>query len=987
MRCSVKVGIRVLQWTTRASLLSGLLLCSISVSALADLPFLVKDINIAGEGSYPNELIVFNGETYFPAITGTSGEELWKTDGTDSGTVMVADIRPGSGSSRPIPLIVYSGELYFLADDGIHGRELWKTDGTTVGTELVKDIRPGTEYSWIEELTVVGGQLFFSADDGSNGWELWKTDGTTAGTLMVKDIWPGSTGGLRLGGELVDFAGKLLFSADDGVNGLELWTSDGTTAGTQLVKDINPGSGGSYINDMTYVLLDGNPFVIMAANDGTGGAELWMSQGTESSTSKLKEICPGSCGSSPALFTNFINNAIPSATTQALFVAEDPSSGRELWKTDGTPGGTRLIKNIDGLSTDSAIDDLKVLGVSTVFFSAVDANGRELWKSDGTTAGTMRLTDINPGSGSSMSTTSGLDAMAVVGSEIFFKATDGSNGWELWKYDGASASLVKDIWPGANGSEPERFAVQGSTLYLAATDPDLGRELMKSDGTGAGTVLVKDINTATASSSPGEFAALGTELAFKAEMPGTGVELWKSDGSALGTVPVKDIYPGEESSSPIHLSSMGNSVVFNAWDGVNGRELWRSDGTTAGTRMIKDINPSESSAPDTFVNLNGTLLFAADDGTTGNELWRSNGSAGGTILVMDIRLGTLDGLPTSTGRPVVLDNKMFFQADDGDNGGELWQTDGTLLGTGMVLDINPGAATGIPWYDADELAVYDGAVYFPADNGVEGTELWRTDGTPQGTFRVKDISTGSSSSDPNDLLVVGDMLFFTAYDEVDSNPQLWKTDGTEGGTVKITSGLNYPYGLFLAGGQLYFREDDGIIDEEIWRTDGSAAGTHRVADIWPGPTGSDPDFLGDLGGLVLFKAETPDHGMEPWVSDGTAAGTHMLQDIYTGAAESNPSYYGVAGGIHYFSASDGNTGKELWAIVPSCPGSLNLSGRRLIGDVDFESTGQIGGTDLQVSNGAIVSLTAGNGVVLGPDVRFAIGVNVSVNIDPAADCL
>ncbi len=425
--------------------------------------------------------------------------------------------------------------------------------------------------------------------------------------------------------------------------------------------------------------------------------------------------------------------------------------------------------------------------------------------------------------------------LGSLNSTVFFAATDGTTGDELWKSDGTvgGTALLKEIGPGTqSGSQPRNWTNLNGELFFDAEDVNHGRELWKTDGTTAGTILVKDINPGPNSSMfMGALrpANIKGTLYFGADDGVSGIELWKSDGTEAGTVLVKDINPGPGDSVPGSFTELNGNVLFTAHDDINGQALWKTDGTTAGTVLVKDFFPGTTGlAVLVGEKLNGIVFVAADDGINGRELWKTDGTSAGTVLVKDIRPGPSGSINSfSTRVNVIFKNMYFFAADDGASGEELWQSDGTTAGTVMVKDINPGLfAASNPGSTflsgTGGHAILNDVLLFSARSGNLGRELWQSDGTSSGTVLVKEIRPGELSSDPHFFTVVGDTLFFAA--------------------------------------------DDGSVGEELWRSDGTTLGTALVKDINPGAPSSFASELANVNGTLFFNAFEPVAGQELWAA-------------------------------------------------------------------------------------------------------------------------
>jgi len=250
---------------------------------------------------------------------------------------------------------------------------------------------------------------------------------------------------------------------------------------------------------------------------------------------------------------------------------------------------------------------------------------------------------------------------------------------------------------------------------------------------------------------------------------------------------VKDIKPGAGSSGFCELNSLGNRLYFSADDGAHGHELWVTDGTPKGTTLFKDIYPGEKGALQNqnyhgYPLFGGRLFFWADDGTHGVELWITDGTPEGTTLLKDIYPGTGRSGPnqiTSFG------GRLFFSADDGTHGLELWVTDGTPEGTRLFKDINPGNPPAMRTEGSQDFVALGDRLFFAADDGAHGMELWVTDGTPEGTSLVKDLRPGP-----------GGGLKCIQYGQM--------------GCGSFVDFFVHP------GGTLFFTADDGVHGYELW---------------------------------------------------------------------------------------------------------------------------------------------------------------------------
>ena len=852
---------------------------------------LVADVNQTPslQQSNPAQFTALGSTVIFVATSGAEGQELWKTDGTPGGTVLVKDIRPGNVGSNPVILGVVGTTAFLTANDGVHGAELWKTDGTAAGTVLVKDIFPGPEGGNPLSGAAHQGKLYFSAQDYDRNYEVWTSDGTDAGTVKVLELQFSNVNPGSNPANFISTGPTLFFTASTDALGTRLYASDGTSGGTATVPNV--GSIGFFVSTVM------NSVLYFRGNDATHGDELWRTDGTSNGTVMVKDINPGTGSGGPSQMLA-VGNTL-------YFDGSSVPYDRELWKSDGTANGTVMVKKINPSVASFATADptgFKAVGSEIYFFANDGTHGIELWKSDGTANGTVLVTDLAPGGGfynggRVTDTSTAPETLEVIGSNVYF---------------------------------------YGTTLPSNASGFSSGGELWKSDGTANGTVMVKQLVPAPANAMIRQMKAVGSLLYFSAQQPGGGTEPYVTDGTSNGTMMLKDISSATASSNPANLTPSGGKLFFTANDGVNGRELWVVDGTGAHLTFATDTNHLDTSIEGVEA-LNGTVFFGSSTNAANSDyqLWRSDGTAPGTYLISTA--SPLSGLTTIPGGSTdftnhhlfhAAGNLMYFSAYTPSYGEELWRSDGTAAGTFMLQDMTPGP----DGTSFGEAAALGNVLYFVPSTPAYGSELWRSDGTVAGTHIVKAIGSGGFGSDPSGLTPFGGTLYFSA-DGDGVGTELYKTNGTAAGTTLVkdvnqdgssfagfTTPLNGTTLLFNALNAVYFNH--GPMGFELWKTNGTAAGTMMVKDIYPGTNSSNPMGLVDTGagayqfgvvnGVAFFSASDGSHGSELWKSDGTAAGTVMVKDIVPGPSSSDPSAMVVVGDkVYFFVTISGST--QLWS--------------------------------------------------------------------------
>ncbi len=493
---------------------------------------------------------------------GVHGSELWLFPADGSAPGMVADLSPGAAWSRILSLGEKDGsQLLDFAGD------LWITDGTATGTALVAPFARTVSPSHPTGLTDAGELLYFVArlPIQNHGGHPGRSDGTGPGTRLLTGDFGG--GNVVDGVSVLD-NGTAIGTTDIGEASL-VWSAQGEEA-VPLVElwewcDVRHTCPIGYIPPSA-----GSVSLFSGWSEGQGG-EPWSLDGTPAGTGVFLDLVSGAESSEPAAWVDLGD--------EVWFAAVDAAGNESVWRSEGTPATTSPLRLVGDESSGRLMTLWPIDAAAGRFYfpRPRDESSADLWYVDSPATEPLLV------HGGFARWGIGRPLGVVAGKVLFVarEAKDPGFGEELWVSDGTAAGtrLLRDLHPGPEGSEIQGGAVVGERLVFTACEPVAGCEVWRSDGTTAGTVRLLDLVPGTASSRPRGFTRIGDLVYFTAERLATGREIWATDGTAAGTFQLPEIATGpwpsvEPSWDEARDFALWQDRIFFGGDDGTGSELW-----------------------------------------------------------------------------------------------------------------------------------------------------------------------------------------------------------------------------------------------------------------------------------------------------------------------------------------------------------------------------------------------------------------------------
>lgn len=776
---------------------------------------------------------------------------------------------------------------------------------------LVRDIANSTADAQLSselmfEAAVAGRAIFWAPDSVGYRWTLWGTDGTAAGTAPISDLFSYEATSSLSTSPLCFDAGRWMFWASTSPSGASyIWSTDGTNSGTSMVTPLRPQSRPSLLYPELAPcearLLDGRIHFWTTHLEGLDGPtlELWSTDGTFGGTSRVAFL-----GQDPVYGNGYVPDFIRLGD-EILFSIQTAPNGYELWRTDGTEAGTEpFVSQIAGTQVLAARGFARV-GDWAFFVGDNGSDPAPLAVTDGTASGTRVFEDLPTYVG-----------YAVALSDRLVLAAISAGSFQLW------AAIPTQLNPEVLTSLVDALPILpmtaqaiGDRALFVATLPeppsDTRDHLILSDGTAIGTI---DIAVGCDAAGPCGIAALGTMGgdAYFGVSDSSGTSLWKTDGTALGTTEI-EAFDCTNSCEARILGVSEAKLYFLRGSIGSPPALWVTDGSAAGTFEVLAPGPIPYGGTGAgSVALPGNrLVFAAHGAESGLEPWITDGTTVGTHMIVNLSTTIDQSVPQ---RLSANEDRILFSAQDSEHGPEPWVSGGTGGNTAMLADIRPGpfGSGPVPFQPADGL--------WPMMAGPEGSgssqHLYYTTGAPGslGSFAA-DAGWGSSSAsfDGRTLITSGAELFV-----FDGNPP------SVSSLAEIGSGFDsFPF-LSVGEQQVYFRNLLAEEPHQLWSTDGTTAGTGAFCAAPNALVFYQGSWIGELGTGVVFKARTAAEGVEPYFChEGETA--ISLADIAAGSADADPEGFVAVGGWSLFAATDAAGDRELWRTDGTVAGTSLLA--------------------------------------------------------------
>lgn len=792
---------------------------------------------------------------------------------------LLADVVKGDKGSRVHGLTPVANNLFFVADDDKHGMELWVNDPLSQSTRLVKDICEGTCGSLPNQLCAGNGVLYFTAYESDKGTELWKSDGTEKGTIRVKDINHGKTNYSPK--QLTYSDGLLYFLANDGIHGVEVWKSDGTEQGTQMIKDVVVGNNRQ---EPQYIkAVDGGLLYVVSENKQQ---KVYFTDGKSQSVQCIytcADVFDMAYNASNKVLMCLVEQVASKNTIEAVALklrgellrttilnqpkANKSNTGLVLFDQQFYAYVEDVLHQLP-IQLEETSNKIKSTVVTLNFakghvIKSCFASGTDLYLNLENSAGKQQVWRLNNKKQNQFFCEGHItqvvsDQLILIQSGGFLQSFDSKNIQSLTcDHTNVLADAVSEI-----GHINDQY-------YAVYKHPLNGQELFKFNklGNGHELMLYRNINQKGLSFAPQLLTPFYDDLLcfYQTE---TDIHLLRYSKAYKTFYQVSTVYTSTDELSVNDLQLdyaylYQNKLYFTVINEQNkSMDFWVSDGSSSasGTIKLKQFVYAQSLANDQqLMGYKQKVFFNANDGHSGQELWCTDGTIKGTQLFKDISPGQGSSSPQWM---TVFNDELYFVADNYNNGNEVWKTNGEQ--TVMHMDVYNGAHSS----DPVNLMVFQDALYFVADDGLHGLELWRSKGNRESCLRCSDIFIGE-----------------------------------EGAQIDI---------LGAASNFVYLSATDGKSGRELWAYDINRAQCQLVKDIHAGKEDADIAFANTINNTFFFFANDGIHGIEPWSSQGTEKSTKLIKDIQKGPVSSFPKNPVLSRSGIYFVANAMTNQPELF---------------------------------------------------------------------------